>query len=142
MFGLIATDAVGGPALVRVRAPTAARPAAMLRDLEPHELRFVFLHELAHLKRRDTLTNLPLALAGAVHWFNPFAWFALSRCRIERELACDAMVLEVTDGPARQGYGHTMLRLAETLCSTRRRSPCPRPWGSWKHDRNSTGESP
>ncbi|MDQ3440791.1 MAG: M56 family metallopeptidase, partial [Planctomycetota bacterium] len=115
---IIATDAVGGPALFGFFRPKLLVPPAMLRDLDRDDLRFVFLHELAHLKRRDTLLNIPLSLAAALHWFNPAVWFALSRCRTERELACDAMVLEVTDSPrAQQGYGQTMLRLAEALCA-------------------------
>jgi beta-lactamase regulating signal transducer with metallopeptidase domain len=118
---VIATDAVGGPALFGFVRPKLLIPPGMLRDLSTSDLRFVFLHELAHLKRRDTLINIPLTLAAALHWFNPLVWFALSRCRTERELACDAMVLEVTDGTAQESYGHTMLRLAEALCTTRGR---------------------
>ena len=115
---VIATDAVGGPALFGCFRPTLLVPPAMLRELSRDDLRFVFLHELAHLKRHDTLLNIPLSLAAALHWFNPAVWFALSRCRTERELACDAMVLDVTDSPAaQQGYGQTMLRLAEALCA-------------------------
>ena len=117
---VIATNAVGGPALFGFLRPKLLVPPAMLRDLSRDDLRFVFLHELAHLKRRDTLLNIPLSLAAALHWFNPAVWFALSRCRTERELACDAMVLDVTDSPAGpQGYGQTMLRLAEALCGPR-----------------------
>ncbi|MGB7159469.1 MAG: M56 family metallopeptidase [Tepidisphaeraceae bacterium] len=123
---VVATDAVGGPALFGFLRPRLLVPPAMLREMSPDDLRFVFLHELAHLKRRDTLTNIALTLAQAMHWFNPAAWFALSRCRAERELACDAMVLDVTDSPGAQAsYGHTMLRLAESLCATRGRSATP-----------------
>ena len=118
---VIPTDAVGGPALFGFFKPKVLVPPAMLRDLTPKDLRFVFLHELAHLKRRDTLMNIPLSLAQALHWFNPLAWFALSRCRTERELACDAMVLELTNGPAQHGYGDTILRLAEMLAAARPR---------------------
>jgi beta-lactamase regulating signal transducer with metallopeptidase domain len=124
---VVATDAVGGPALFGFVRPKLLVPPAMLRDLSRDDLRFVFLHELAHLKRRDTLLNIPLSLAAALHWFNPAVWFALSRCRTERELACDAMVLEVTDSPgAQQGYGQTMLRLAEALCAPGGRGRRPR----------------
>lgn len=118
---VIATDAVGGPALFGFFRPRLLVPPAMLRKLSHDDLRFVFLHELAHIKRRDTLLAVPLSLAAALHWFNPFVWFALSRCRFERELACDALVLGMTDAPGGpRGYGQTMLRLAEALCARRR----------------------
>jgi beta-lactamase regulating signal transducer with metallopeptidase domain len=118
---VLVTDAVGGPALFGFVRPKLLVPPALLRDLDREDLRFVLLHELAHLRRRDTLANLLLTLAHALHWFNPLAWLALSRCRTERELACDAMVLELTDGPSQRSYGHTILRLAEAACTTRRR---------------------
>jgi beta-lactamase regulating signal transducer with metallopeptidase domain len=68
-----------------------------LRSFSTEELRFVFLHELAHVRRRDILMSWLMALLQVVHWFNPLVWFAFSRWRADRELACDALKRSVPD---------------------------------------------
>ena len=112
---LIATDAVRGPALWGLTHPTLLIPPAMLWNLSRQDLRFVFLHELAHLKRADIAADWCLAVLHALHWFNPAVWLALSRLRAERELSRDAMVLAVTNAQEERGYGQTILKLVQTI---------------------------
>jgi beta-lactamase regulating signal transducer with metallopeptidase domain/uncharacterized membrane protein len=57
------------------------------------QLRSVLLHELAHIKRRDTTARLLAQIACALHWFNPLVWLAAWRLGVECERACDDLVL-------------------------------------------------
>ena len=88
-------------------------PTGFARKFSATELTYVFLHEVAHVKRRDLPVNWLLALLQVMHWFNPLVWFAFARWRADRELACDAMVLEAAGEGHNQAYGRTILRILE-----------------------------
>jgi len=76
-------------------------------------LRVVLLHELAHVRRRDCMTQFVAHLGRAVHWFNPLGWYGLHRLYIERERACDDIVL--TTGSKASEYADHLLDIARSL---------------------------
>ncbi len=72
--------------------PVLLLPASAI-EWSSERRRMVLIHELAHIRRRDCLTQLLGQFARALHWFDPLAWLALQRLRIEQERACDDVVL-------------------------------------------------
>jgi hypothetical protein len=52
-----------------------------------------------------------MAVAQAIHWFNPIAWLVFRKMRLERELACDQIVLQSRAATDPKAYGQTLLKL-------------------------------
>ncbi len=90
--------------------PAILIPAAA--DAWPRALRrHVLLHELAHVRRFDALSQLAAQLALALFWFNPLVWLAVRRMRAEAENACDDYVLR--DGERPSAYAATLVALVD-----------------------------
>ena len=117
---LVQTSRVGSPALLGAIRPRLVVPNGMFETLSTDQIKFVFLHELAHLKRHDILVNWVTTLLQIIHWFNPLIWFAFHRMRADRELACDALVLMHAGPEDSPRYGQTILHLLERFSQPRR----------------------
>lgn len=110
---LIETEAIQSPTLFGFVRPRILLPTGLVSSFTPDELRHVFLHELAHIKRLDILTGWVALLLQAVHWFNPLVWLAFYRLRADRELACDALALSHARLGEHESYGLTIIKLLE-----------------------------
>jgi len=85
-----------------------------------NELEHILLHELAHYKRKDLFYNFLATLAALIHWFNPLVWFAAKKMRCDREIACDAYVMEILGKGERVSYGTTIIHLAKSFNNSRK----------------------
>ncbi|MGH7684183.1 MAG: M56 family metallopeptidase, partial [Vulcanimicrobiaceae bacterium] len=72
---------------------TIVVPNRLLQTLSDDEIDFVLVHELAHLRRYDGISNLFAKIARALLVWNPVLLFVERRIAFERELACDETVV-------------------------------------------------
>ncbi len=116
---VIYSGAVCSPALYGVINPRILLPHALKGKISREELKFMLLHELAHLKRCDNAVNWITVLIKAVHWFNPLIWYAFYKMRQDCEVACDALVLSCLEPEERKEYGYAIINLLKLISASR-----------------------
>ncbi len=86
------------------------RPAILLPDDVGSNLRETFIHELAHLLRRDGLWNWLRRWTNVALWAQPLLWVLSRRLEATSEEVCDDYV--VHSGAKRSAYAGHLLELA------------------------------
>ena len=95
--------------------PCIYLPIHLISDYDASDMRYMLLHELQHYKHKDALANHLMNLAGVFYWFHPLVWFALKEMRNDREVACDASVLNMLNEDDYEDYGNTLINMAEKI---------------------------
>ncbi len=105
-------DGLQTPFLFGWRKPQIYLPT----NLEEEQLRYVILHEKAHIARGDQYTKLLGFILLSIYWFNPLIWIAYVTFCKDVERACDERVIQDLDADGRKGYAEALLE-----CSVDRR---------------------
>lgn len=107
------TSLITSPITFGIWQPHIFLPKKTKEEFSLNKLKYVFLHELSHQKSKDVFVNYVMWLLQIIYWFNPLIWFALKRMRNDRELACDASVLNLLDESGYTEYGYTIIHFAD-----------------------------
>src|SRR5687767_5767515 len=107
---LMESGDVRAAAVLGFGPPIIAVQPALLDQLTDAELDQVLVHEWAHVARGDALGTLVQRIVHVVAGWHPAVWFAMGRLRMEREMACDEMVVDAT-GSAK-AYAACLTRVA------------------------------
>ena len=97
------------PILIGFFRPAIILPNKKYGDMK---LRNILVHEITHVKRYDIFVKWLLIFVGAMHWFNPFAYFVRREMNKACELACDESVIKRFDISEMQQYGDTLIAVA------------------------------
>ncbi len=101
------------PTAVGFTKPLVVIPSWTMQELSALELNAILLHELAHLRRRDDWTNLIQKILGALLFFHPAVWWIEKKLALEREMACDDLVLAKIETTSPRAYAECLVSLAE-----------------------------
>jgi beta-lactamase regulating signal transducer with metallopeptidase domain len=79
--------------------PTIVLSTWMVEQFDTHELEAVILHELMHIWRYDYLVNWIATILRDAFFYLPASRKAYQRLRIEKEIACDDLVVAASHRP-------------------------------------------
>ncbi len=111
---------VATPMVVGVFRPCVLLPVGFMEKLDDDQLVLVLSHELAHVRRGDSLHMLVQRLIAAVYFYNPIVHWVAKQIDRERECSCDDRVIHHSrDGKA---YASSLIRVAQHVAGM----PAPR----------------
>jgi beta-lactamase regulating signal transducer with metallopeptidase domain len=116
---VLVSQHASSPMVVGAFRPSLLLPHAFAARLEHpatqsrREIEAVWLHELAHLQRRDHLTNLICRIAALPIAYHPAAHAVQQRIRQTREMLCDEMAAAAMQSPL--SYARCLVGLARTM---------------------------
>jgi len=103
------SEGINIPLVIGYFKPLVLFPVALVAQLDLKQVEAILIHELSHIRRNDYLLNLIKTGIETILFFNPFVWLGSKLIHMEREHACDDLVLQVTETPLT--YAHALLKL-------------------------------
>lgn len=107
--GFYLSESVNVPMVLGYFKPIVLFPFTFVSQLDMAHVEALLIHELSHIRRNDYLLNLMKTVMETILFFNPFIWMCSRMIQIEREHACDDLVLHQTGTPLT--YAHALLKI-------------------------------
>ena len=118
---LVLSDRVGTAAVLGGMSPLIAVAPPLLGHLGEVDLDRVVIHEWAHVQRRDDVAQAVQLLVRMIAGWHPAIWWLERQLHLEREVACDDIVVGVT-GSAKE-YATCLTSLASLPMAAVRQLP-------------------
>lgn len=86
---------IESPLTIGYLKPLVLVPIGLLTGLSQGEIKAIFAHELAHIKRHDYLINIIQSMIEILFFYHPLVWVIGESIRQDREDCCDDWALEI-----------------------------------------------
>jgi beta-lactamase regulating signal transducer with metallopeptidase domain/C-terminal processing protease CtpA/Prc len=88
---LLISDKVRVPLSCGLLRPTVVIPANLCEPANARKLRWIFAHELTHLRRRDAWSCLLFCVGQALYFYVPWFWWLRRQAQLCQEFVADAV---------------------------------------------------
>jgi beta-lactamase regulating signal transducer with metallopeptidase domain len=103
------TTRSGAPFVTGLFTAKVFLPADFSERFSEPEQRWILIHELTHVRRRDLLVRLVAEGFRSLFWFNPLTHLAVHLLHQDQEYACDQAVVSRCTGQERYQYGRALM---------------------------------
>lgn len=103
-------DDISSPMVFGITETIVLLPITLCNQLTTQEIKYILLHELAHVLRKDYFVNIFIEISKILMWFNPFSYLLINEIHLQREIDCDRFVIERETNPLL--YSKTLLSIA------------------------------
>jgi len=103
-------DNISSPMVFGITETIVLLPITLCNQLTTQEIKYILLHELAHVLRKDYFVNIFIEISKILMWFNPFSYLLINEIQLQREIDCDRFVIESETNPLL--YSKTLLSIA------------------------------
>jgi beta-lactamase regulating signal transducer with metallopeptidase domain len=106
---VLMTTRSGAPFVAGLFKPKVFLPSDFAQRFSAQEQRWVLIHELTHVRRRDLWARFVAEGFRALFWFNPLVHLAVYLLRQDQEYACDQAVVSRCTPRERYRYGRALM---------------------------------
>jgi beta-lactamase regulating signal transducer with metallopeptidase domain len=114
------------PAVIGWFRPIVFLPLTALTGLSEAQLQAVIAHELAHIRRLDSLVNAFQVMVETLLFYHPAVWWLNKRIRVERENCCDDVAIALCGNAVDYARALTLMaewRVAPSFAMAANRGP-------------------
>ncbi|NFO14214.1 peptidase M56 [Clostridium botulinum] len=117
---LLYSSKISSPCLCGLVKPKILIPISLVENISTSDFKYILMHELIHLKRKDILINWIIILLSIIYWFNPIVVYGLSRIKKDCEFSCDNNAISYLNKNENIQYGNVLIKVL-ALCGSNNR---------------------
>jgi beta-lactamase regulating signal transducer with metallopeptidase domain len=92
--------------------PTLLLPINFHVQFTSLQQELIIEHELNHMRRRDSLFNFLWLFCCCLFWFNPICYLAWKALKLDQELSCDFLTLQMRSREEKATYGELIVLMS------------------------------
>jgi beta-lactamase regulating signal transducer with metallopeptidase domain len=109
--GVATSGQVPSPLTIGYLKPIILFPVGIINQLSPYEVEAILTHELAHIVRKDYLSNLIQSFIETLFYYHPITWWISRMVRTERENRADDLAISWCGDQL--GYAKALMTIQE-----------------------------